>query len=50
MESELPIVTSFDDAEAGMLTHGVVCKVLPKSVLVELYNNIRAIVPGNEAR
>ena len=50
VESDLPIITSMADAETGMVTHGVVCKVLPKSILVELFNNVRVIVPGNEAR
>ena len=50
VESELPIVTDFDSLETGMVTHASVWRVLDKSVIVEFYNHIRAIVPAREAR
>ena len=33
-----------------MVTHGVVIKVLEKSIVIEFYNNVRAYVPAREAR
>ncbi|KAH8119935.1 hypothetical protein DFH11DRAFT_1557375 [Phellopilus nigrolimitatus] len=48
VESDMPIVSSLDDVEAGLVTHGVVCKVLDKILIVEFYNNVRAIVPTRE--
>jgi rRNA biogenesis protein RRP5 len=50
IESTLPIVSSMDEIEVGMVTHAVVFKVLPKSLQVEFYNNMKAIVPLKEVR
>jgi rRNA biogenesis protein RRP5 len=44
------IVKSFDDAKVGMIVDGVVVKYLPKSILVEYFGGIRALVPMNEMR
>ncbi|CDZ96721.1 rRNA processing protein Rrp5 [Phaffia rhodozyma] len=49
LESELPIVTSFDDARPHMITDGTVTKILEKGLLVDLYGTIRAYVPVAEA-
>ena len=49
VESELPIVAQFSDASVGLVTHGIVAKLLPKSVLVNYYGGIRASVPLREA-
>ena len=50
IESDLPIICDFDDAKAGVVTHCVVYKLMEKSLLVEFYNNIKAIVPLREVR
>ncbi|KDQ17789.1 hypothetical protein BOTBODRAFT_29943 [Botryobasidium botryosum FD-172 SS1] len=49
VESELPAITQFSDATVGMVTHGVVSKIFPKSLLVEYYSGVRASVPLREA-
>lgn len=46
----MPVISSFDNANVGLVTHAVVSKVLPKSLVVEFYNNLRAVVPRKEAR
>lgn len=50
VESSLPIISQFSDAQVGVLTHAVVFKVSDKSLQVEFYNNLKAIVPAREAR
>lgn len=50
IDSSLPIVASLDDAKEGLITHAVVFKVSEKSLQVEFYNNLKAIVPIREAR
>lgn len=50
IESSLPIVASVADAKEGLVTHAVVFKASEKSLQVEFYNNIKAIVPIREAR
>lgn len=50
VESTLPVVTRFEDATEGLVTHAVVFKVSDKSLQVEFYNNLKAIVPIREAR
>ncbi|EJD03698.1 uncharacterized protein FOMMEDRAFT_139869 [Fomitiporia mediterranea MF3/22] len=48
VESDLPILSKIEDAEAGMVIHGTICKVLEKSLVVEFYNHLRAVVPARE--
>ncbi|GAA5875823.1 hypothetical protein JCM1840_003525 [Sporobolomyces johnsonii] len=47
--SELPIVAKLDDAKVGVVTHATVTKVLEKSVLVDFFGGLRALVPAAEA-
>ncbi|KAJ3550610.1 hypothetical protein NM688_g5035 [Phlebia brevispora] len=49
VESTLPVVASMDDAKEGIVTHAVVFKTSEKSLQVEFYNNLKAIVPFKEA-
>ncbi|GJE87565.1 U3 snoRNP-associated protein Rrp5 [Phanerochaete sordida] len=49
IDSSLPIVASLDDAKEGVVTHAVVFKASEKSLQVEFYNNLKAIVPIREA-
>jgi rRNA biogenesis protein RRP5 len=50
VESTLPIVSAWDDLKVGTVTHAVVFKVAPRSLQVEFFNNLKAIVPIKEAR
>ena len=50
VESDLPLICKADDAVPGLVTHGVIYKMLEKSLIVEFYSNIRAIVPLREVR
>lgn len=45
VQSELPLIASMEDAKPGALTHAMVIKHLPASLLVELGGTLRAIVP-----
>ncbi|RPD57053.1 U3 snoRNP-associated protein Rrp5 [Lentinus tigrinus ALCF2SS1-6] len=49
VESNLPIISQFSDAQVGLVTHAVVFKVSEKSLQVEFYNNLKAFVPAREA-
>ena len=50
IESKHPVITKLEDAQVGALTHAVVFKASAKSLQVEFYNNLKAIVPAKEAR
>ncbi len=50
IESNLPIISNLEDAKEGLLTHAVVFKTSDKSLQVEFYNNLKAIIPIREAR
>ena len=49
IESTLPIISKFEDAKVGLVTHAVVFKVSDKSLQVEFFNNLKAVVPIREA-
>ncbi|KAJ4485931.1 hypothetical protein J3R30DRAFT_3655234 [Lentinula aciculospora] len=48
IESELPRITALQDAKIGVVTLGVVFKVFPKALMVEFYNNVKAVIPSKE--
>jgi rRNA biogenesis protein RRP5 len=50
VESDLPILSKFEDAKVGLLALGVVVKVGEKSLVVEFYNKVKAVVSAKEAR
>ena len=50
VDSTLPILSNFDDIKSGVVTHGVVFKVHEKHLMVEFYNNLKALVPLKEVR
>lgn len=50
VDSNLPIISKMEDAKPGTITHAVVFKVYDKHILVEFYNNLKALVPAKEAR
>lgn len=45
VQAELPLIFHIEDAKPGALTHAVVVKHLPASLLVELGGTLRAVVP-----
>ncbi|CCM04209.1 uncharacterized protein FIBRA_06375 [Fibroporia radiculosa] len=49
LESALPIISKFEDARVGLVTHAVVFRASDKSLQVEFYNNVKAVVPAGEA-
>ncbi|GAA6036062.1 hypothetical protein JCM8097_006594 [Rhodosporidiobolus ruineniae] len=49
LNTELPIVTSFAEAKVGVVTDATVTKVLDKSVLVDFFGGVRALIPAAEA-
>lgn len=50
LDTTLPILTSFSDAKVGLLTHAVIFRVTDKHLMVEFFNNVKAVVPAPEAR
>jgi rRNA biogenesis protein RRP5 len=50
LETTLPILTSFEDVKVGVVTHAVIFRVSDKSLIVEFFNNVKAVVPAREAR
>ncbi|KAK7468703.1 rRNA biogenesis protein rrp5 [Stygiomarasmius scandens] len=48
VDSTLPVVSSIEDAKGGTVVHAVVFKVLAKSLMVEFFNNVKAVVPIKE--
>jgi rRNA biogenesis protein RRP5 len=50
LDSDLPILSKFEDAKVGVVTHAVVFNVSEKHILVEFYNNLKAIVHSQETR
>ncbi|GAA5947174.1 hypothetical protein JCM10213_001449 [Rhodosporidiobolus nylandii] len=49
LNTELPILSSFADAKVGVVTDATVTKVLEKSVLVDFFGGLRALIPAGEA-
>ena len=50
VESSLPILSEFEDARVGLVTHATVFRVTDKGLQVEFYNGLKAFVPVREAR
>lgn len=50
IDSTLPIISKFEDAQVGMITHAVVFRASEKGLQVEFYNNLKAYIPVREAR
>ncbi|KAJ7071209.1 hypothetical protein C8F01DRAFT_1109545 [Mycena amicta] len=48
VDSTLPIIASLDDAKVGTVVHAVVFKIFDKHLLVEFFNQLKAIVPLRE--
>ncbi|KAF9566135.1 nucleic acid-binding protein [Agrocybe pediades] len=48
LDSTLPIISKVEDAVPGTVAHAVVFKLNENNLLIEFYNNIKAIVPSRE--
>ncbi|KAJ4484909.1 hypothetical protein C8J55DRAFT_32010 [Lentinula edodes] len=48
IESDLPRITAFEHVKIGVVALGVIFKVLPKALMIEFYNNVKAVVPIKE--
>ncbi|KAF8560198.1 hypothetical protein OG21DRAFT_1401925 [Imleria badia] len=49
LNTTFPILASFSDATVGLLTHAVIFRVTDKYLMVEFFNNVKAVVPAREA-
>jgi rRNA biogenesis protein RRP5 len=49
VESDLPLISHFEHAQVGMVTHAVIFKIMEKRLLVEFFNNVKGAIPLNEA-
>jgi rRNA biogenesis protein RRP5 len=50
VDSELPVLARWEDVKVGAVAHGVVFRINPKSLQVEFYNTLKAVVPIKEVR
>lgn len=50
IDSALPVLSKIEDVSIGAITHAVVFKVFEKHLMVEFYNNLKAVIPGPEVR
>lgn len=48
LDSMLPIISKSEDVKVGMVTHAVVYKTYEKYIMVEFFNNMRAVIPRRE--
>ncbi|KAI0027317.1 nucleic acid-binding protein [Vararia minispora EC-137] len=49
VESDLPLITSFEEAKVGMITHAVVFRIAERRLQIEFFNNVKGSVPIQEA-
>jgi rRNA biogenesis protein RRP5 len=50
LDSDLPVVSRFEDVKVGVVAHAVILKVFEKNLVIEFYNKLQASVPAREAR
>src|SRR6266852_609316 len=50
IDTELPVLTKLEDAKIGLVTPGVVAKILPKSIIINYFGGLRGTVALREAR
>ncbi|KAJ6604467.1 hypothetical protein DFH09DRAFT_1122792 [Mycena vulgaris] len=48
VESTLPVIATLEDAKVGIVVHAVIFKVFEKHLMVEFFNNLKALVPARE--
>ncbi|XP_051778120.1 LOW QUALITY PROTEIN: protein RRP5 homolog [Erpetoichthys calabaricus] len=48
VKSTFPIIVNYENAEPGMITHGVIVCIKDFGCIVCFYNNVKGLVPRNE--
>ncbi|KAJ7102119.1 hypothetical protein B0H15DRAFT_813261 [Mycena belliarum] len=48
VESSLPVIARLEDAKVGIVVHAVIFKAFEKHLMVEFFNNLKALVPARE--
>ncbi|NXU47566.1 RRP5 protein, partial [Turnix velox] len=48
VQSKLPVLSSYEDAEPGLITHGFVVCAREFGCIVKFYNDVKGLVPKNE--
>ncbi|XP_015722403.1 protein RRP5 homolog isoform X3 [Coturnix japonica] len=48
VQSKLPILSSYEDAQPGLITHGFVVCAREFGCIVKFYNDVKGLVPVNE--
>uniref|UniRef100_A0A8C3BB73 Protein RRP5 homolog n=1 Tax=Cairina moschata TaxID=8855 RepID=A0A8C3BB73_CAIMO len=48
IQSKLPILSKYEDAEPGLITHGFVVCAREFGCIVKFYNDVKGLVPKNE--
>ncbi|KAH9486567.1 rRNA biogenesis protein rrp5 [Psilocybe cubensis] len=48
VDSNLPVLSRIEDIVPGVVTHAVVFRIYEKHLLIEFFNNLKAIVPSKE--
>ncbi|NXO01903.1 RRP5 protein, partial [Rhinopomastus cyanomelas] len=48
VESKLPVLSSYEDARPGLITHGFVVCAREFGCIVKFYNDVKGLVPKNE--
>ncbi|NWR32721.1 RRP5 protein, partial [Tachuris rubrigastra] len=48
IQSKLPVLTNYEDAKPGLITHGFVVCAREFGCIVKFYNDVKGLVPRNE--
>ncbi|XP_074882410.1 protein RRP5 homolog isoform X1 [Buteo buteo] len=48
IQSKLPVLSNYEDAKAGLITHGFVVCAREFGCIVKFYNDVKGLVPKNE--
>ncbi|NXM02927.1 RRP5 protein, partial [Tyrannus savana] len=48
IQSDLPVLTNYEDAKPGLITHGFVVCAREFGCIVKFYNDVKGLVPKNE--
>lgn len=48
VQSKLPVLSSYEDAKPGLITHGFVVCAREFGCIVKFYNDVKGLVPKNE--
>lgn len=48
VQSKLPVLSNYEDAKPGLITHGFVVCAREFGCIVKFYNDVKGLVPKNE--